>query len=100
MTDAEQAVQEAAASIPAEVCARFDSAETLSDEDRATIVQIARNVLARFQPKPESNAKSKPEAAAKTKAESKPQSESVSQPDSKAPTEVEPKPKPMPKEKS
>ena len=75
LTDAEQAVQKATASIPAEVCARFDSAETLSDEDRATIVQIARNVLARFQPKPDSNAKSEPEAAAKTKAESKPQSE-------------------------
>ena len=58
MTDAEHAVHEAAANIPAEVCARFDTAEKLSDEDRATIVQIARNALARFQPKPES----KPEA--------------------------------------
>jgi len=37
----------------AEVCARFDTAEKFSDEDRATITQIARNALARFQPKPE-----------------------------------------------
>jgi F-type H+-transporting ATPase subunit alpha len=82
MTDAGHAVQEAAANIPAEVCARFDTAETLSDEDRATIVEIARNALARFQPKPES----KPEA----KPESKPEVR----------TEVKPKPKPTPKEKS
>ena len=82
MTDAGHAVQEAAANIPAEVCARFDTAETLSDEDRATIVEIARNALARFQPKPES----KPEA----KPESKPEVR----------TEVKPKSKPTPKEKS
>ncbi|HLO21766.1 MAG TPA: hypothetical protein VK192_14920 [Sphingomicrobium sp.] len=37
----------------AEVCARFDTAEKLSDEERATITQIAGNALARFQPKPE-----------------------------------------------
>src|ERR1035437_6529932 len=82
MTDAGHAVQEAAANIPAEVCARFDTAETLSDEDRATIVEIARHALARFQPKPES----KPEA----KPESKPEVQ----------TEVNPKSKPTPKEKS
>ena len=58
MTDAEHAVQEAAANIPAELTARFNTADTLSDEDRATIVQIARNALIRFQPKPESNAQS------------------------------------------
>ena len=96
LMDAEQAVQKATASIPAEVCARFDSAETLSDEDRATIVQIARNVLACFQPKSESKAKSEPEANAEPKPKSKSQSESKSE----APTEVEPKPKPKPKEKS
>jgi F-type H+-transporting ATPase subunit alpha len=53
MTDAERFLREAAADIPAEVCARFDTAEKLSDEDRATIIRIARNALARFQPKPE-----------------------------------------------
>jgi len=53
MTEAEHALREAAADIPVEVRARFDSAEKLSDEDRATIILIARNALARFQPTPE-----------------------------------------------
>ena len=53
MSDAEHAVREAAAGIPAEVCARFDTAEKLSNEDRATIIRIVRNALARFQPQPE-----------------------------------------------
>ena len=52
MTDAEHAVREAAADIPAEVCERFDTADKLSDEDRETIIEIARQSLARFQPKP------------------------------------------------
>ncbi len=52
MTDAEVAVQEAAAGIPAEVRARFDTAEEVSDADRAAILQIARTALARFQPGP------------------------------------------------
>ena len=60
MTDAEHAVHEAAANIPAEVCARFETADNLSDEDRKTIIEIARQALARFQPKPEA----KPEADA------------------------------------
>jgi len=58
MTDAEHALREAAADIPAEVCERLDTADTLSDEDRETIIQIARQSLARFQPKPESKEKS------------------------------------------
>ena len=59
MTDAEHAVQEAAANIPAEVCARFETADKLSDEDRKTIIEIAREALAPFQPKPDpSRAKS------------------------------------------
>ena len=52
MTDAEQAVQEAAANIPAEVRARFETAKKLTDEDRQTIVEIAREALAPFQPEP------------------------------------------------
>ena len=51
MTDAEQAVRTAAAEIPAEVRERLDTAEQLSDEDRATIIDIARKSLAGFQPK-------------------------------------------------
>lgn len=53
MTDAEHAVHGAAANIPAEVCARFETADKLSDEDRKTIVDIARRALAGFQPKAE-----------------------------------------------
>jgi F-type H+-transporting ATPase subunit alpha len=48
----------------------------LSDEDRETIIEIARKSLDRFQPKPE------------------PQSKSEDQ------TEVKPNPKPEPEEKS
>jgi F-type H+-transporting ATPase subunit alpha len=90
MTDAERALREAAAEIPADVRERLDTADKLSDEDRETIIQIARNALARFQPNPES----KPEA----KGGSKPETEAESKPE--AQTEVKPKPKPTPKEKS
>ncbi len=86
MTDAEHALREAAADIPAEVCERLDTAEKLSDEDRETIIEIARKSLARFQPKPES----KPEA----KAEPKPE------PESKPEVQKEVKPKSEPEEKS
>jgi F-type H+-transporting ATPase subunit alpha len=60
MTDAERSLREGAADIPAEVCKRFDTAATLSDEDRETIIQIARKALTRFHPKTEPE--SKPEA--------------------------------------
>ncbi|MEO7773083.1 MAG: alternate F1F0 ATPase, F1 subunit alpha [Steroidobacteraceae bacterium] len=53
MTEAEHVVHEAAANIPAEVRARIDTAEKLSDKDRDMIIDIARNALARFQPKPD-----------------------------------------------
>ena len=58
MSDAEHAVYEAAANIPGEVCSRFETTAKLSDEDRETIIQIAHNSLARFQPKPEPEEKS------------------------------------------
>lgn len=50
MTDAEHAVNEAAAHVPAEVCERLDIAEKLSEEDRNIIIEIVRLALARFQP--------------------------------------------------
>lgn len=65
MTDAEHAVHEAAADIPAEVCARLDTDDQLSDADRETIIGIARQALVSFQPKPETT----PETAAKLKPE-------------------------------
>ncbi len=58
MTDAEQAVREAAAKIPAEVRERLDTAEQLSAEDRETIIDIARKSLAGFQGQPEPEEKS------------------------------------------
>ena len=51
MIKAEEAVQLAAEKIPTEVCARFETAEKLSDEDREAIIEIARHALAPFQPK-------------------------------------------------
>jgi F-type H+/Na+-transporting ATPase subunit alpha len=50
MIDAERAVHEAAAGLPAEVCARFGEAAKLSDDDREIVLAIARQALARFQP--------------------------------------------------
>ena len=52
MAGAKQAVQEAAANTPAEVCGRLESAATWSDEDRQTMVEIARLALVRIQPEP------------------------------------------------
>jgi F-type H+/Na+-transporting ATPase subunit alpha len=52
MTDAEQAVHEAAADLPADVCARFDAAAKLSDADHEAVLEVARQALARFQPAP------------------------------------------------
>ncbi len=56
--DAEDAILRAAASIPAEVCGRFEGANQLSDADRDAIIGIARRALASFQPRPKSDAKS------------------------------------------
>jgi len=58
MTDAEHALREAATGIPEELRERLDTAERFSDEDRETIIQIARKSLARFQSKPEPEEKS------------------------------------------
>ena len=52
MPDAELAVQKAAVHIPAQVRERFESAGKLSDEDRSTIVEIARAAVAPFQAAP------------------------------------------------
>lgn len=67
MTDAEHAVYKAAVDIPSEVCARFETATELNDEDRKTIIEIARQSLASFQPKAETNPKTEIETGAKPK---------------------------------
>lgn len=110
MKDAGHAVQAAAAKIPTEVSARFETADKLSDEDRKTIVEIARQSLIAFLPKPEAktdapdqNPKKKPAPGAKdgSKSESKtqlstPRSESgpvqITDPQPETESDVEPKP--------
>ena len=67
MTAAEQAVQEAAANIPAEVRARLGSADNLNDEDRETIVEIARQTLVPFRSKPEPEPEAVPKPTATTR---------------------------------
>ena len=52
MVEAVRVVQAAAASLPAEVCARFESPHKLGDEDRKATIEIARRALATFEPKP------------------------------------------------
>ncbi|MGA8706976.1 MAG: alternate F1F0 ATPase, F1 subunit alpha [Steroidobacteraceae bacterium] len=50
MPEAERAVKQAAEDIPADICARFEIAEELRQEDRNTILELCRTTLARFQP--------------------------------------------------
>ncbi len=53
MKDAELALQKAVANIPEAVCARFETASKLDDQDRKTVVDLARLALAPFQIKAE-----------------------------------------------
>jgi F-type H+-transporting ATPase subunit alpha len=62
MTDAGHVVHEAAAQIPAEVCARLETADKLSDEDRKAMIEIARQALAPFQPKPKAKSEADDQA--------------------------------------
>jgi F-type H+-transporting ATPase subunit alpha len=84
MTDAEQALHEAAAYIPAEVCARFETAETLSDEDRDTIIEIARHSLVRFQSKPGSKSEPKGEPISDAGIKPKPNTATTPKPKAEA----------------
>ena len=97
MTDAGQAVRGASASIPVEVSARFETGEKLSDEDKQTIVEIARKALVPFQPKPKANPEVKAEPGAGTKDQIKNKTEAKPQPDAKAETKPEVKSDPKPK---
>jgi F-type H+-transporting ATPase subunit alpha len=58
MAEAEHATHVAAAKIPSEVVARFETAVKMTEEDHKTIIQIATEALLLFQPKP-SNAVTK-----------------------------------------
>lgn len=57
MVAAQLAVKKAASTIPAEISARFESADKLSDEDREKIIEISRLALVAFQPKQEPHSK-------------------------------------------
>jgi F-type H+-transporting ATPase subunit alpha len=92
MTDAGHAVREAANTIPAEVSGRFETAAKLSDEDKKTVVEIARKALVPFQPKPEPKPEVKPTAKVETKREDK--TETKPKPDDKAKPEVKAETKP------
>lgn len=54
MTEAEYSLHKAAVDIPQDVCKRLVSEEKLSNEDRATIIRMARQALASFQADPPS----------------------------------------------
>jgi F-type H+-transporting ATPase subunit alpha len=56
MTAAEHSVHQAATNLPADMCARFESADELSAEDRKAVVEIARQALTPYQPKKEDTA--------------------------------------------
>ena len=84
MENAELALHQAAKDIPADVHERLNTAKKLSDEDREKIIQIARNALAPFQPKPEAEAEPKPEVKVVAKPEARPKPESKPEPGQKA----------------
>lgn len=65
MTEAQLAVQAAAASIPAEITAQFESDKKLRDEDRETIIGIAREALKPFLPEVKTEPAEKSKAAKK-----------------------------------
>ena len=92
MIDAGHAVREAANTIPAEVSGRFETAAKLSDEDKKTVVEIARKALAPFLPKPEPKPEVKPTAKVETKREDK--TETKPKPDDKAKPEIKAETKP------
>ncbi|WP_020476472.1 alternate F1F0 ATPase, F1 subunit alpha [Zavarzinella formosa] len=88
MTEAGRALLKAASLIPAEVVRRLDTADKFSDEDRKAFVDIARQALNEFQPKPDKETVAGSKSNEKPKATTKPEAA----PESKAP--------PAPKENS
>ena len=89
MTDAGHAVREAAVTIPAEVSARFETASKLSDEDKKTVVEIARKALAPFVPKPEPKPEANAEVKATTKVEPEPENKADTKPKVESPPPAE-----------
>ena len=96
MIEAEQAVLAAAEKVPADVGARIETADKLSDEDRKIIVEIARASLAPFQSKPDakSEEKAEPKQTKKTEEETSPNTSALAKPDTETKPEVNAKEKP------
>jgi len=64
MAAAQHAVETAAGDIPEDVRTRFASAEKFSDADRAKVIDIARQALVPFRPKPQPEANPQPKDGA------------------------------------
>jgi F-type H+-transporting ATPase subunit alpha len=94
MTDAEHSLHEAAAKIPADVRERLYTADKLSDQDRETIISIARKSLAGFQPKPEAKPDTKTDSNTETKPDAKTDSKPETTPDPKPKSETKTKTEP------
>jgi F-type H+-transporting ATPase subunit alpha len=86
MTDAGQALREAATTLPAEISARFETAAKLSDVDKGTIIELARKALLPFQPKPEPKPEVKPESKPAARVEPKQENKSPANPENHAET--------------
>ncbi len=71
MTEAERAVLDAADKMPAELRARIDTTDTLSESGHATLLAIVREALAPFRPKPDSSAKAQVVSKPRTEVELK-----------------------------
>ncbi len=72
MPDAERAVSEAALGLPAGLRERLGGADTLSDADRATIVEAARKALEAFRPEAKARTETKTKAKTETETETDP----------------------------
>jgi len=100
MQAASQAVCAAAEQLPAELQGRFETAPKLSDGDKQTIIEMARQALAPFQPKPVAKPEAKPATPAEPKAGTgtKPKPVPTAQPESKpaAPNATPAKPEAAP----
>lgn len=73
MEEAESSLRKAVSDIPADIRDRFKDDKKLSDEDRETILDIARKALEPYQPKSESESKPKAKTEEKTESETQPE---------------------------
>ena len=94
MADAERAVIAAAERIPAEVRARFETAEKLTEQDRAVILQIAGETSAPFRSSPETEAEPRTVSTTETaKTETEAGSRRVSERAPEGRAEAKPRPR-------